>query len=488
MRTRLSRRTVLRGAGVALALPWLESLTPREARAQLATPPRTFVAMSFPEGATGFWKPQTPGSGDGWKLSSILAPLANVKPYVNVLANVGNYGPFGGHIEPSNSNLNAAILTCTKAKAPVTGGLTVGISVDQVIAQAFPGRTRLDSLQVGLSTLDSSPDGLPGACSRTISWRSPTAPTYKIVDPQIVFDTITGAGSLTPAEGNAFSLARRAKNKSVLDYVLGHATTVRGQVGRSDRPRLDQFLDSVRALETSIQTSTSPACAVGARPPESFSVAMVPPDYNRDDHANLMIDLVVMALSCDVTRVVSFMLDDAHSDFSYNFLKLRHFTVDGSAPDPSGAVVGGYDGVVHAGNDNDYHSTACFWFVQKLARLAEALQACPTATGNMLDDATISLGSEMHGGNMDGLDLPIALVGKGGGRLKTNQYVDFAATGRQTERLANLYLTILRNVFDLPNTTFGSGAPYDRNNPPPNPAAPANAYGNGTEIIPEIIA
>jgi hypothetical protein len=480
---------VLRGAGVALALPWLESLAPRAARGQAAAPPRTFVAMSFPEGATGFWKPQAPGSGDGWKLSSILAPLANVKPYVNVLANVGNYGPFGGHIEPSNSNLNAAILTCTKAKsAPLGGPVTVGTSVDQVIAQSLQGRTRLDSLQVGLSTLDSYTDGLPAPCSRSISWRSPTDPTYKIVDPQIVFDKITGAGGLTPAEGDAFSLARRAKNKSVLDYVLGHATSVRAQVGRSDRPRLDQFLDSVRALETSMQAVASPACAVGARPPESFGVAMTPPDYNRDTHANIMIDLVVMALSCDVTRVVSFMLDDARSDFVYNFLKLRHFTADGSTPDPSGALVGGYDGIVHAGNDNDYHSTACLWFVQKLARLAEALQACPTATGNMLDDATIWLGSEMHGGNMDGLDLPIAMVGKGGGRLKTNQYVDFATTGRQTERLANLYLTILRDVFDLPNATFGSGAPFDRNAVPATAQAPPNAYGDGTEVIPEIIA
>ena len=488
MSARPSRRMVLRGAGVALALPWFESLAPRAARAQTAAPPRTFIAMSIPEGATAFWKPKTPGSGDAWSLSPILAPLANVKPYVNVLANVGNYGPFGGHIEPSNSNLNAAILTCTKAQ--VTNYVpSVGTSVDQVIAQAFPGRTRLDSLQVGLSTLDSYTDGLPAPCSRSISWRSATDPTSKIVDPQIVFDKVTGAGGLTPAEGNAFSLARRAKNKSVLDYVLGHATAVRGQVGRSDRPRLDQFLDSVRSLETNIQASASPVCAVGARPPESFGVGgATPPDYNRDNHANIMIDLVVMALSCDVTRVVSFMLDDARSDFVYNFLKLRHFTADGSAPDPSGALVGGYDGVVHAGDDNDAHSTACFWFVQKLARLAEALQACPTATGNMLDDATIWLGSEMHGGNMDGLDLPIAMVGKGGGRLKTNQYVDFGATGRQTERLANLYLTILRNVFDLPNATFGRGAPFDRHAVPAGATAPPNAYGDGTEIIPEIVA
>jgi hypothetical protein len=486
---RPSRRTVLRGAGVALALPWLESLAPRAARGQAAAAARTFIAMSFPEGTTRWWKPAAPGSGDGWALSPILAPLANVKPYVNVLANVGNYGPFGGHVEPSNSNLNAALLTCTKAVLnQPTAPLTVGTSVDQVIAQAFPRRTSLDSLQVGLSTLDSYTDGLPGPCSRSISWRSPTDPTYKLIDPQAVFDRITAAGGTTPAEGDAFSFARRAKNKSVLDYVLGHAATVRAQVGRSDRPRVDQYLDSVRALETSIQALPSASCVVGARPTQSFAVGRTPPDYNRNTHADLMIDLVVMALTCDVTRVVSFMLDDARSDFIYNFLQMRQFTADGSTPYPGVAPVAGLDGLGHAGDDNDGHSTLTFWFVQKLARLAEKLLACPTATGTMLDDATIWFGSEMHGGNEDGLDLPVAIVGKGGGCLKTNQYVDFAATGRRTERLANVYLTILRNVFGLPNTTFGSGAPFGSRSVPAGAAAPPNAYGNGTDVIPEILA
>jgi hypothetical protein len=482
---RPSRRTVLRGAGVALALPWLESLAPRGARGQAGGGPRTFIAMSFPEGVTGFWKPKAPGAGDGWSLSPILAPLVNVKPYVNVLANVGNYGPFGGHVEPANSNLNAALLTCTRAKAMGTA-VSVGTSVDQVIAQAFPGQTPLDSLQVGLSTLDSYTDGLPGPCSRSISWRSPTDPTYKVVSPQAVFDTIVGGGGPT-AGGDTFALARRAKNKSVLDYVLGHATTVRGQLGRSDRPRLDQFLDSVRTLETSIQTGASSACAVGARPTETYAVGSTPADYDRGKHADQMIDLVVMALSCDVTRVVSFMLDDARSDYVYNFLTMRHFTADGSTLDPGGARVPGLDGLNHAGNDNDGHSTVCLWFVQKLARLAEKLQACPTAAGNMLDDATIWFGSEMHGGNEDGLDLPVATVGKGGGRLKTNQYIDFALTSRKAERLANVHLTFLRGVFGLPNQTFGSGAPFDRNTVPAPIGSAPNSYGDGTEVIPEIL-
>jgi hypothetical protein len=474
-----SRRHLLRGAGVALALPWLETFAPRRARGQ-AAPARTFVAMYFPEGTADWWKPAATGVGDGWKLSPILEPIAPVKPYVALLRNVGNYGPFGGHIEPSNSNLTAAVLTCTRAQQP-NNVLTVGTSVDQLIAQSLTGRTKLDSLQVGLSTIDSSPDGLPGACSRSISWRSPTEPTFKLIDPATVFDKLVGVGNLPPAD-SPFALERRAKNKSVLDYVLGHATTVRGQVSASDRVRIDTYMDSVRALEARIAASpTLPACGVGPRLTGPTVVDNQPfAGYDRNAHADLMIDLVVMALQCDVTRVVSFMLDDARSDFVYNFLTVRHFSATGSTPGTAPAA--GYDGLAHAGNANDGFATVGWWFVSKLSRLCQALKASSNGDGNLLDAATIWFGSEMHGPNADGLDLPILTVGKGGGRLLTDRYIDFAETPRQTERLANLYLTYMRNVFDMPITTFGVAQP------PVQPGiAATNAFGAGTTVIPEIL-
>jgi Protein of unknown function (DUF1552) len=486
-RSRVSRRTILRGAGVALALPWLESLAPRRARGQTPPVTRTYVAMTFPCGAADYWKPKTPGTGDAWSLSPILAPLAPVKPWVNVLANVGNYGPFGGHIEPSNSNLTAALLTCTRAIATAQGqSVTCGTSVDQVIAQGLGAPTKLDSMQVGLSTLDSYTDGLPAACSRSISWRSPTDPTFKVIDPQAVFDQIVGPGGLSTGVGAALASLRRDQNKSVLDFVLGHAATVRARLGSSDGVRMDGFLDSVRALETKIQALPAlPSCSIIARPTEPIAIDALPPDYNRDTHANLMIDLIVMALECDVTRVVSLMMDDARSDFVYDFVPPRHFTDTTSVPDPTGPPLTGLYGMNAAGPTYDGYATANFWFVEKLALLAQKLLAIPSAAGTMLDDTTISLASEMHGPNHDGLDLPLVVVGKGGGRLLTNQFIDFAKTPRQTERLANLYFTFIRDVFGLNVVSFG-GAP-----PPPFPpptGAPANAYGAGTAAIPEILA
>ncbi len=478
-----SRRTVLRGAGVALALPWLESLAPRPARGQTASSPRTFVAMTFPCGTADFWKPAQPGSGTAWALSPILEPLAPVKSHVNVLGNVGNWGPFNGHIEPSNSNLGGALLTCTRAVFnQADGSLVGGTSVDQVLAQALVGKTKLDSLQVGLSTINSYTDGLPAACSRSISWRSPTEPLFKEIDPQIVFDKIVGAVSPLPSGGLA--KARRVKNQSILDYVLGHATTVRGQASPSDRVRLDGFLDSVRTLEKKIQDNPvrPAACVAPPRPTERIAIGNVPAGYNRDAHANVMIDLIVMALQCDATRVVSFMMDDVRSEFSYSFLTARTFTATGSTL-TTRPVSGGIYALNASGAQSSDYATCNFWFVEKLSRLAQKLAATPTASGTMLDDATIWLGSEMHGPNHDGLDLPIVTVGKGGGRLKTNQFIDFAKMPRKTERLSNLFLTFLRNVFDLPVQTFGGGQAATG----PTDMAPQNAYGPGTTPIPEIL-
>jgi hypothetical protein len=473
---RPTRRTVLRGAGVALALPWLDSLAPRAARGQ-AAPRRTFVTMSFPCGVAAFWKPTTTGVGDAWALSPILAPLAPVKPFVNVLANVGNYGPFPGHIEPPFGNLTGALLTCTK---PVPAELRCGTSVDQVIAKGLGGPTKLESLQVGLSTQDSYTDGLPGAFSRSISWQSPLEPMFKLVSPQAVFDRLVGSGA--PSLGaDPAAAARRAGDKSVLDFVLGHAMSVRGQLGQSDRPRLDQYLESVRALELRIQQGASSTCMVGVRPFQTFGVGNVPPDYNRDVHAELMIDLVVMALQCDVTRVVSFMLDDARSDFIYNFLKERIFTATTSTPGT--APVGSPNGLLNTSSTNNGYATLNFWFVEKLAHLCQKLQAIPDGAGSLLDGATIWFGSEMHGTNHDGLDLPLLTVGGGGGRLKTNQSLDFAKTPRQCERLANLHLTFIRSIFGLADQTFGSGpVPGDPGSLPPN------TFGAGTTVIPEILA
>jgi hypothetical protein len=245
---------------------------------------------------------------------------------------------------------------------------------------------------------------------------------------------------------------------------------------------MDQYLTSVRELEKNVQAVGMAGCASGPRPTETYAVGVTPPGYDRNAHADLMIDLVIMALQCDVTRVVSFMLDDSRSDYVYNFLPRRAFTPTGSTL-ATGNLSSGLSGLQNTVQpDNDF-ATVNRWFIEKLARLCQKLQAIPDGAGNLLDGATVWCGSEMHGSNHDGLDLPIVTVGKGGGVLRTNQSIDFAKTPRQAERLANLYLTFLRKGFNLPDRSFGTAPPPD-----PTKVAPPNALGAGTDVIPEILA
>jgi hypothetical protein len=246
---------------------------------------------------------------------------------------------------------------------------------------------------------------------------------------------------------------------------------------------MDDFLSSVRGLETRVASgSAGTSCQVGVRPAESYNVGTVPADYNRGVHADIMVDLVVMAIQCDVTRIVSVMLDDARSEFVYDFLTERTFTATTSTPGTL-PVSGSLVGLAESSPNNDGYATCTYWFVSQLANLCQKLAAVPSGDGTLLDAATVWFGSEMHGPNFDGLDLPVVVAGKGAGALKTDQYLDFAQTGRGAERLANLYLTFLRSVFDLPNPVFGS-APQGVG---AGAKVPPNAFGAGTDVIPEIL-
>jgi hypothetical protein len=457
----LNRRAMLKGVGVALALPWLETLAPRTARAQAAGAIKRYVALYFPNGTAEFWRPSAAGSGDAWKLSPILEPLAPVKQYVSVLSNVSNYAPFGGHVEPSHSNCGASTWTCVKPSGD--GKANNGISVDQVIANRIGTANPLPSIQIGLSTLDSSTDGLPGQHSRSMAWKSATEPLYKTVNPQAVFDRlVSGIPTSNGAAPDPAAERRRALKKSALDYVLESTGALQKKLSTSDRARLDQFLTSARSLEKRVTAPSmqvvGAACSPISRPSQSYAVGNVPQGYSRETHAATMIDLVTMAFQCDITRVVSFMLDDARSDFVYDFLTERKFTDTGSTPGTS--KVAGYHGLQHAGDRNNGFASIGWWNAQKAAELAQKLMAIQEGdAGNALDNSVITFASGMHGGNHDAQNLPIALIG-GGGRtagatvLKTNQHFAFASE----HRLADVHLTVMQKVFGCPDASFGASA------------------------------
>jgi hypothetical protein len=252
---------------------------------------------------------------------------------------------------------------------------------------------------------------------------------------------------------------RRLLKKSALDYIVESSTSLQTRLSRSDKVRLDNFLTSVKTLEARVAAPNMPTpgpvvvvggCNKTARPTLVAGVGNVPADYNRGTHAALMIDLTVMAIQCDITRVVSFMLDDARSDFVYNFINERKFTATGSTPGT--APVGGYHGLQHAGNTNNGFATIGWSNAQQTFNLASKLDALKDASGGtVLDNTVIHMMSGMHGGNHDGLDLPIAVIGGGGGVLKQNQYINGNGAN-----LADMHLTIMKNVFGVTLTSFGT--------------------------------
>jgi hypothetical protein len=463
----VSRRALLRGVGVCLSLPWLETLQPR-AKAQAAAP-RRFVATYFPNGtAAAYWPPTGLGSGSAWGLSPILAPFAKLKSQLTILSNLENYSSMQNNeqVEPSHSRLCGAFLTCVdsdKIRQDLKTEPANGISVDQIVAARMS--TQLRSLEVGLSTLNSYEDGRHPALSRSIAWKTATQPLYKEVNPQAVFDRLvasgaSGSGTMDPAAQREAD-RRKALKLSVLDFALESASTLNAKLGREDKPRLEQFLSSVRELEqrvsnvaTSMAASSS-MCVPIARPTEVYAVNKTD-GYNRGTHATLMTDLIVMALRCDMTRVVTHMLDDARSDFVYDHLTTRKFTASGSMPG-TGAV-SGYHGLQHAGDSNDGFATINWWLSSVTADLCQKLSEITEGDGSLLDHSLVMYAGAMNGSNHDAWPLPVALLGGGKAGIRTDQHVRFGSP----RPLRDLYFTILNSYFQLGVPSFGdslSGAP-----------------------------
>ncbi len=453
-----TRRQMLRGAGVAISLPWLEALAPGKARAQVAANPKRLVTLYFPNGTAAYWRPAMVGVGAAWALSPLMEPLAPVKSRLLALGNVSNTAPFVTEDDPDGRGPqdSHAALAASTWTAALPFGSSNGISVDQVVANAIaagPAPTVLHSLQLGLSTQDSFLDGLPAVHGRSISWKSSNEPLYKTVNPQAVFDRLVAADVTSEAVDPAAE-RRRALRKSALDYIAESSASLQQRLSGADRVRLDEFLSSVRTLETR-QLPASPsaatrACPVAVRPSDPYSVESVPPGYSRDTHAGLMNDLIVMALRCDRTRVVSHMLDDARSMYVYDFLQQRTFTAHGSVTG-SGSC-GPYHVLQHSGDTNDQFATVGWWMCQKAADLAVKLAAVNEGEGgSLLDNSVIVFASGMNGGNHLGVDLPLAILGSGGGVLKQDAYLRWSSE----RELGEVHLTIMRNVFGCRDTFFG---------------------------------
>jgi len=467
-RARVSRRAVLRGAGVALTLPWLESLV-RPASAQVLSTPKRFVAIYLPNGAPDLWRPSAAGAGSAWQLSSVLAPLAALKSKLTVISGLENgsaFNPSGSAaVEPSSSRMPGAWLTCVDA-AVIRKKLGLadkadanGVSVDQVMAAhaAFAGKTPLPSLQIGLTSWHSSCD--TGACStmRSVSWQTETKPLYKTVDPSLLFDQLMG---VWPGPGGTTPASRRAARQSVLDAVQESAGVARARLSASDKLRMDEFLDSVRSVEQRLVSSENRGCALPPSNPnfpsvDGASIQRNTGGYDRNVHFDLMNELLALALQCDRTRIASYMLEDERSEFVYDFVPRRTFTALTSAPSTGFCREWYAEG--QSGNPDDYASIV-HYHLGKVAAFCQRLDGMIEDNGlSVLDNSVIFLGACMHGSDHAADRLPAFVVGSGGGSLKTDQHRVF------TKRpLRDFYFTLMNGVFDLGVADFGvnaTGAP-----------------------------
>jgi len=430
-----SRRQFLRGAGVCLALPVLESLLPRQALADAAgaasqtarlaatgtgAPLRT-AFVYFPNGAIQpNWWPT--GTGAAFKFNTTLQPLEPLRDFVRVLGGLDHACAVGGvDGAGDHARANAVFLSGVRAKKSATD-IHLGVSIDQMMARAVGHLTRLPSLELTCDdTRKSSACDSDYACAYqyNISWSSPTTPVSAEANPRLAFERLFGSGA--PGERIANSKRRELAQQSVLDFVLEDARSMQRRMAANDRAKLDQYLTGIRDIEARIQKAEK----FGAPPdPHVDTPSGVPSDQT--EYVGIMFDLMVMAFQSDSTRVVSFCL--AHDGDNRSFSQI--------------GIPEGHHDLSHHQNEADRIEKVAkidLWYVQQFARFLAKLRDTKDVDGNsLLHNSMIVYGSGDADGNRHTHDnLPILLAGGGGGALSPSAYTQYKSTPA-----CNLFLSL----------------------------------------------
>ena len=427
---RLSRRTILRGAaGAAIALPWLEAMWPR--KAQAATPPKRFIVMFSPNGTLpGQWTPT--GTETSFTLSPILTPLAPHQSDIVVVEGLLQEGGGGdGHQNGIGGMLTGSPLNpgpFAGVGAPPAGWAT-GPSIDQRISQALAAPTPFQSLELGVQV------GSADNWGRMI-YQAANQPLPPTDDPAQVYTTVFSDLHTDPAV-----LAHlRTRHKSILDAVGGEYTRIGKQLGSADKQRLDAHLAAVREIETRLTTSlvdNNAAC----HDPTVKSFATPHANDSFPAVGALQMDLLTMALACDLTRVASLQWSRSVSQVRFTWLGVPE-----GHHDLSHRSDGDTDAVTKLTQINT-------WYAQQMADLIARLKNTPDGAGGTLFDNTLLLWSnELAKGNTHSRqDAPYVLAGNAGGGIRTGRFVSYEGQGLPHN---NMMVSLL-NAMDIPDTTFG---------------------------------
>ena len=423
----LNRRTFLRGVGVSMALPWMESLTvwgdtpPAGQRPASEAPVRMAVLFS----GNGFHSKEWWARGEGaqMELGQVLAPLNDFRQKTVFVRGLYNAEALKGNIHSSQTgNLLSG--------APLASGgeIRSGTSLDQFVAQAQGRTTKVPSLVLGCEKSNPSVHkNYSMLYSSHISWTSPTTPTPLEIYPALAFDRL-------------FKDSNEKGDRSVLDAVLSDAQSLRRQISLNDRRKLDEYLDSVRDVEQRIDNAGKKGELQGWRPTLSKPDMARPADGIPQDiaeHMKLMCDILVLGFQTDTTRITTLKLNNDHSSLRFPNL--------------------GVDYMIHHLLS---HSDSADWlkvnqfFVKQLAYIARKLDAVQEGERTLLDNTMLLYCSSMLNGNHDANQLPVVMVGGGGGRIRGGRVLDYKE--KPNRQMCRLFLSMMDKM-DVRPGSFGDG-------------------------------
>jgi hypothetical protein len=448
MSKRISRRTVLRGAGAAMALPWLEimgSAATTNGASTLSEPPLRMLALYSPNGVVPeHWTPK--GDAESYETSPLLKPLESLKGDFSLLENLWNARTVGrnGHWPKVPAFLSGGYVERTSGDDLDSGGT----SVDQLAAQKIGDRTMLPSLELGVEATRSGIDTAGGGFARMygsfISWRDPHTPVPKEIIPQLAFDRLFRSNkapvisSVNPEDPRILTALQR-DDTSVLDLVSDQAKSLKQEGSSGDRVRLDEYFESVRSVEQRMQAALKPQkrwINMGKFPLERPAAGL---PATRPEHLHLMMDIMLLALWSDTTRIGTIMTADAQTNDDYSF-------IDG--------MKGGMHGVSHHAEDpvrKKMYESCVYWHMEQIAYFLNKLKSLDEGGTTLLDNSMVMFGWGIKCGNLHlEHDLPIGIAGRGKGTLKPGRRIRYASE----TPLCNLYLSMLQRM-GIEEKSFG---------------------------------
>ena len=423
----ISRRTLLRGAGVSLGLPWLEAM----AAAPGAKPPVRMAFLYMPNGVNvANWFPKE--KGRNFDLPKTLTPLASLKDQITVFSNLWNANSKGGD---GHYVKEAAILTCQTIRKTQGADMANGVSVDQLAAKTVKHETPLPSLELGVTPVAIGVDAVVGytrVYGSHIAWSDPATPLARELNPRSVFERLYRAASGQQADAAKLDTL-------LLDRVLGDAKRLRAQLGTADQIRIDEYLSLMRQLEERVKrASAGQQRTWKARAPIDMKDAPTDRPSDHAEHCRLMLDMMALAFQTDTTRVSTLMFGNSVSNVSFRWLE---------------GVSAGHHDVSHHQNEESkltQYQLINEWHIAQFAYLLNRLKSMQEGESTVLDNSMVLFSSALCDGNKhDPHKLPLVLGGRGGGRIDSGQHLVYG----EDSPLANLYVSML-DAFGAPVERF----------------------------------